>query len=52
MSDPYAPDDERDALFNRLMQIPENKVQYFFIIIYERSVLIVKARIQNGHHPQ
>jgi len=29
MSDQYVPDDERDAILDRLAQIPENKVRFF-----------------------
>lgn len=30
MSDQYVPDDERDAILDRLLQIPENKVITIF----------------------
>lgn len=30
MSDQYVPDDERDAILDRLLQIPENKVTTIF----------------------
>lgn len=31
MSDQYVPDDERDAILERLLQIPENKVIQFLL---------------------
>lgn len=43
-------DDERDAILDRLLQIPENKVNINYqYIISNRFALIARARIQNGH---
>ncbi len=43
----YVADEERDAILDRLVSSPENKV--FELLSISRFVLTAKARIPNGH---
>ena len=40
-------DNERDAILDKLLQLPENKVSSSLIC---SNALTAKARIQSGHH--
>ena len=53
MSDQYVADDERDAILDRLLTLPDNKVSLILPFLTQsfpyRFVLTVKARIPSGH---
>jgi hypothetical protein len=58
MSDRNAPDEERDAVLDRLLTSPDNKVgecqispMNIYISYNYRSALTAKVKIRSGPHP-
>jgi hypothetical protein len=58
MSDRNAPDEERDAVLDRLLTSPDNKVgecqispMNIYILTNNRSALTVRVKTRSGPHP-
>lgn len=48
MSDQYVPDEERDAILDKLLQNPDNKVTLPLLKLLSRFALTVRVRIRSG----